>query len=301
MPKDLIDLASLGAAGIERILERARELRQLPRAERERLCAGRELVHLFLEPSTRTRISFELAARRVGARVIDFDGDASSLRKGESLSDTIRTIEAMEVDGFVLRHGEDDMPRQVAEVAAGAVINAGAGTTAHPTQGLLDRLTLEEELGDLAGRRIAIVGDVRHSRVAASDVVALSLAGAQVHLVAPPELQRESVPDGVERGAELDPLLPERDAIVMLRIQRERIREEVSLDLDGFVERYQLHAERLGRMPDGAVVLHPGPMNRGIEISDAVADGPRSRILDQVRHGVEVRAAVLEHCLDGPR
>ena len=301
MPEHLIELESLGDEGIARIVRRAREIRDLPREEAAALCAGREVVHLFLEPSTRTRVSFEIAAGRVGARVIDFDTDASSLSKGETLADTLRTIEAMGTDAFVVRHREDGVPRTMASIARGAVINAGAGTTAHPTQGLLDRLTLVDEFGDLTGRSIAIVGDVRHSRVAGSDIVAFASAGMRVHLVAPPELQREDVSTPVERTDDLDALLPELDAVVMLRIQRERLAVDLSLDTDAFIARYQLTAERLARLPEPGVVLHPGPMNRGVEITDEVADGPRSRILDQVGHGVEVRMAVLEHCLGGPR
>lgn len=282
-------------------VSRARVLRDMPRSEREKICAGREVVHLFLEPSTRTRVSFEIAAHRLGARVIDFDTEASSLQKGESLYDTVRTIEAMGTDALVIRHGENHAPNELAKRTRGAVINAGDGTRAHPTQGLLDLLTLLDEFGDLAGRKIAIVGDVKHSRVAGSDLVAFTSAGAEVVLVAPPELRREDVPPGVTFEEELDPLLPTLDAIVMLRIQRERLDAELALDTEAFVARYQLSEARLAMIPAHGIVMHPGPMNRGVEIVDAVADGPRSRILDQVGRGVAVRMAVLEWSLGGAR
>ena len=297
MTRHLTELEAFSRDQLSEWIERARALRDLPRTEREKICAGREVVHLFLEPSTRTRVSFEIAARRLGAQVIDFDTEASSLKKGETLFDTVATIEAMGTDALVVRHGENHAPTELAQRTRGAVINAGDGTRAHPSQGLLDLLTLLDEFGDLDGRKIAIVGDVKHSRVAGSDVVAFSRLGAEVVLVSPPELTRESIPDGVSRSEELDPLLETLDAIVMLRIQRERLSANLDLDTDDFVQRYQLTEERLARIPAHGVVLHPGPMNRGVEITDTVADGARSRILDQVGHGVSARMAILEWSL----
>lgn len=299
--RDLIELASLGREGLAEIIERARLRRsELPAARLERL-AGREVVLLFLEPSTRTKVSFEIAARRLGARVIEFDEQGSSLKKGETLLDTVRTIEAMGTDALVVRHGRDGILAEIAASARGSVISAGEGRSSHPTQGLLDLLTLLDEFGEIAGRRIAIVGDVAHSRVARSDVEAFAAFGAEVVLVAPPALRPDPLPSGARAEEELDPLLPTLDAIVALRIQKERLPAGLALDPERFIGRYRLDEVRLARTPAHCVVLHPGPMNRGIEVTDAVADGPRSRILRQVENGVCVRMAVLEWCLGGPR
>jgi len=300
-PRHLIDLASLGREGMMELVDRARLRRSEHSGSRIDRLSGREVVQLFLEPSTRTKVSFEIAARRLGATVIDFDEEGSSLRKGETLLDTIHTIEAMGIDALVLRHAQDGILRRVSAVARSAVINAGEGRTAHPTQGLLDLLTLLDEFGEIRGRRVAIVGDVAHSRVARSDVEAFAAFGAEVFLVSPAELRPEPLPEGAACADELEPLLPTLDAIVVLRIQRERLPAGLALDPQEFIRRFRLDEDRLARTPSHCIVLHPGPMNRGIEVTDPVADGPRSRILRQVENGVAVRMAALEWCLGGPR
>ncbi len=295
--RDLIDLASLGRDGIGELIDHARCIRTSPPSTLRGRLAGREIVHLFLEPSTRTKISFKIAARRLGAEVVDFDGESSSLQKGESLFDTVRTIEAMGTDALIVRHREDGTAAGIAAVARGPIICAGEGVTAHPTQGLLDLLTLLDEFDSLAGRRIAIVGDIRHSRVARSDVEAFVASGAEVVCVAPRELHPEVLSEGTRFEEELEPLLPSLDAVILLRVQKERFAPDRPIDLERFVERYQFTAERLAATPPHCVVLHPGPLNRGVELTDAVADGPRSRVLKQVENGVAVRMAVLEWCL----
>jgi aspartate carbamoyltransferase catalytic subunit len=295
--RHLIDLATIGRDGVVELIERARRLRSLAFADRCGRLVGREVVHLFLEPSTRTRVSFEIAARRLGATVIALDAELSSLLKGESLEDTVRTVEAMGTDALVVRHERAGTAAALAGIARGSVINAGDGNGAHPTQGLLDLLTLLDEFGTLAGRRIAIVGDVRHSRVARSDVEAFSACGAEVILVSPPALRLDPPPVGARTAARLEPLLPSLDAVVLLRIQRERFGPGFDLDHEEYVRDYRFTEDRLAATPEHCVVLHPGPVNRGVEVTDAVADGPRSRILRQVENGVAVRMAVLEWLL----
>ena len=292
---DLCDLQGLDRDAMFRLLDRAVELRELDRAESSTIAPGREVVQLFLEASTRTKISFEIAAKRLGATVIDFEADASSLSKGETLLDTVKTIEAMGTDVLVVRNRDEGTAERLATQCRGAVINGGDGTRAHPTQGLLDLLTLRDEFSDLSGRQIGIVGDLRHSRVAGSDIEAFRTAGAKVVLISPDSLRRDGIPDDVGETEDFDDALSSLDAVVMLRVQRERISVDLAIDTDEYVERYQLNCARLARLPAHSIVLHPGPMNREVEIESSVADGPRSRILDQVANGVAVRMAVLEH------
>ncbi len=299
--RHLLDLATCSAQQVFAWIDRARDLRTMPRAERSQLLVGREIVHLFLEPSTRTRVSFEIAARRLGATVIDFDARESSLQKGETLRDTIDTIEAMGTDALVIRMSRAGAAEETANFSRGAVINAGDGTRAHPTQGLLDLFTLLDEFGSLEGRQVAIVGDVRHSRVARSDVAAFTLAGATVHLVGPKELQPLESPSGVEQHDHFEDLLPDLDAVVLLRVQKERLTAELDFDVESFIRDYRFDETALAKMPKHSVVLHPGPMNRGVEVTDAVADGSQSRILQQVKNGVAIRMSVLEWCLGGQK
>jgi|SRR5690554_726507 len=263
---------------------------------------GEAVCTLFFEPSTRTRLSFQRAAQRLGADVLNFDASSSSTTKGESAGDTLRTIEAMGVRGFVVRDGAEGAAAALAEVAAPgtAIINAGDGRSAHPTQGLLDMLSLRQAKGsDFSGLRVLVVGDVRHSRVARSDLHALRTLGAgeiricgpEALLPAPEEMQ------GCPFGHDLDEAIEGVDAVMMLRLQRERMEEGLVGSLDAYHRGYGLTAARLRRAAPGAVVLHPGPMNRGVEIDDEVADGPQSLILRQVANGVPVRMAVLETLL----
>lgn len=267
---------------------------------------GRTVVNLFFENSTRTRISFEAAAKRLSADVINFAAGGSSVAKGESLKDTALTLEAMGADAVVIRHPTSGAPHRLATSGwvRAAVVNAGDGTHEHPTQALLDAFTLRRHLNPggsgLDGLRIAIVGDVLHSRVARSNVWLLPALGAHVTLVAPPTL----LPWGVETwpcavGNDLDAVLPDTDAVMMLRVQGERMSAAFFPSIREYSRRYGLDARRTARLPDHAIVLHPGPMNRGVEITADVADGPRSVIVEQVRNGVAVRMAVLYRLLAG--
>jgi aspartate carbamoyltransferase catalytic subunit len=309
-------------------LDRARAVEILDTAERlDRALAGREVkklpplrgrtvVNLFYEDSTRTRTSFELAAKRLSADVVNFSAKGSSVSKGESLKDTALTLEAMGSDAVVVRHSYSGAARRLAEWVHGSVINAGDGTHEHPTQALLDAFTMRRRLcgseGDLTGLRVAIVGDVLHSRVARSNVLLLATLGARVTLVGPPTL----LPVGVEAwpaetSFDLDAVLPGSDAVMMLRVQRERMSAslpEGAHDLGNqfvpsareYARRYGLDARRMAMLAGDAIVMHPGPMNRGMEIAAEVADDPkRSTIVEQVTNGVSVRMAVLYLLLGG--
>jgi len=267
---------------------------------------GRTVVNLFFEDSTRTRISFEAAAKRMSADVINFAAKGSSVSKGESLKDTALTLEAMGADAVVVRHSASGAPHRLAYSGwiGGSVVNAGDGTHEHPTQALLDAFTMRRHLaggrGDLEGRRVAVVGDVLHSRVARSNVLLLATLGAEVTVVAPPTL----LPVGVESwpcatSYDLDSVLPKTDAVMMLRVQAERMRAAFFPSAREYSRRYGLDARRLAALPEHAIVMHPGPMNRGLEIAAVAADSPRSTIVEQVSNGVSVRMAVLYLLLGG--
>jgi aspartate carbamoyltransferase catalytic subunit len=268
---------------------------------------GRTVANLFFEDSTRTRLSFEAAAKRLSADVITFTAKGSSASKGESLKDTALTLEAMGAQALIVRHHASGAAQRLAESGwiDASVINAGDGTHEHPTQALLDAFTLRHRLcggaGDLAGKRVVIVGDILHSRVARSNVLLLTTLGATVTLVAPPTL----VPVGVDSWPcdvtyDLDAALPGADAVMMLRVQAERMSAEYFPSANAYSRRYGLDSARAARLADHAVVLHPGPMNRGMEITAEVADGPRSVVVEQVANGVSVRMAVLYHVLAEP-
>lgn len=274
-----------------------REVRKLPTLR------GRTIVTLFYENSTRTRASFEIAGKWMSADVVNVAAGGSSVAKGESLRDTALTLAAMGADCVVLRHPASGAAHRMAGWLDAHVVNAGDGMHEHPTQALLDAATLRERLGGtdgLDGRRVTIVGDVLHSRVARSNVALLSTLGAQVHLVAPPTL----LPSGVETwpvtvGHDLDVVLPGSDAVMALRVQSERMHGRFFPSEREYAIHYGLSETRLGRLPEHAVVLHPGPILRGMEISAAAADSPRSAVIDQVRNGVHLRMAVLYHLLAG--
>jgi len=268
---------------------------------------GRTVANLFFEDSTRTRLSFEAAAKRLSADVITFTAKGSSVSKGESLKDTALTLEAMGAQAIVLRHHASGAAQRLAESGwiDASVVNAGDGTHEHPTQALLDAFTLRQHLrdgeGDLSGLHVVIVGDILHSRVARSNVWLLRTLGAQVTLVAPPTL----VPFGVDSwpcavSYDLDDVLPEADAVMMLRVQAERMTAAYFPSAHEYSRRYGLDAARASALAEHAVVLHPGPMNRGMEITADVADSPRSLVVDQVANGVSVRMAVLYHVLADP-
>lgn len=267
---------------------------------------GRTVVNLFYEDSTRTRISFEAAAKRLSADVINFSAKGSSVSKGESLKDTALTLEAMGADAVVIRHNSSGAPHLLANAGwiSGGVVNAGDGTHEHPTQALLDAFTLRNHLrngeGDLKGVNVTIVGDVLHSRVARSNVLLLNTLGAKVRLVAPPTLLPYGVEDwDCEVSYDLDASLEGSDAVMMLRVQRERMNAAYFPNAHEYSNRYGLNVTRMNRLSESAVVMHPGPMNRGMEISADVADSQRSVIVEQVANGVSVRMAVLYLILGG--
>lgn len=305
--RQLIDIDDLDRDRALALLDRADALREVAggRAPALAALAGRTIVNLFFENSTRTRTSFALAARRLGAEVVDFHAHTSSASKGESLLDTLRTIRAMGCDAFVVRHGGDDAIAELARDAGPdvAIVNAGSGTRAHPTQALLDALTIRRRKGDFAPLRVLIVGDVRHSRVAHSNLKLLRLLGVgELRVAAPAVLQAASAAlDGVRAFDDLDAALAGCDVVMTLRLQRERMEAAHIPDADSYFRAWGLTEARLARAAPGCIVMHPGPMNRDVEIASDVADGPRSVILEQVANGVAVRMAVLEALLSNER
>ncbi len=308
MDKHLVSAGDLSRDDAILVLDTAEELARLADRPIRKLptLRGRTVVNLFFEDSTRTRISFEAAAKRLSADVINFSAKGSSVSKGESLKDTALTLEAMGADAVVVRHGASGAPHRLAHSGwiGGSVVNAGDGTHEHPTQALLDAFTMRRHLadgkGDLEGRRVTIVGDVLHSRVARSNVLLLHTLGAEVTLVAPPTL----LPVGVDTwpcvvSYDLDAPLPKSDVVMMLRVQRERMGASFFPSSAEYSRRYGLDVDRAATLPDHAIVMHPGPMNRGMEIAADVADGSRSTIVEQVKNGVSVRMAVLYLLLGG--
>ncbi len=302
--RHLLTLEGLPRSTLLQLLDRAGQIRDaaVGRVGKRNVLAGSAVCTLFFEPSTRTRSSFQLAAQRLGADVLNFDASTSSTRKGETDRDTLKNLEAMSVRGFVVRHPEDGAVERLAgEAGEGtALINAGDGRSAHPTQGLLDMLTLRQAKGsDFSKLKLVIVGDVKHSRVARSDLHALRTLGVgEIRVCGPASLLPEDgILDGCQVGDDLDAMLEGVDAVMMLRLQRERMEEGLVPSLEGYHARYGLTAERLRRAAPDAAVLHPGPINRGVEITDEVVDGPQSWVLRQVANGVAVRMAVLETLL----
>jgi aspartate carbamoyltransferase catalytic subunit len=308
--RHLLALEGLSAGALTEILDSADGLRESAsgRGARLDLLAGRTIANLFFEDSTRTRCSFTMAARRLGADTLDLTASGSSVKKGETIVDTALNIQAMGVHAFVVRASASGGPHMIAKAVQVPVINAGDGKHEHPTQGLLDLLTMRQRLGDVRGKTIAIVGDIANSRVARSNVHGLSALGANVLLIGPPTLVPKSFERIVDKGAggagtvqvlhDLDEVLESLDAIMMLRVQFERAGEGPPLITGDYREFYGLTAERAAKLPPHAIVMHPGPMNRGLEIDSEVADDPkRSVILEQVTNGVAVRMAVLARAL----
>jgi len=297
--RHLLTLEHLPRAHLERLLERAQGfVRPLgARPPLSNALAGITVANLFTEPSTRTRVSFELAAKRLGAAVVNLEVQLSSRAKGESMLDTVYTLQSLHVDVMVIRDAEQGVPELVAANVAAhvSVLSAGEAHVSHPTQGLLDALTVRQHKGRFAGLAVAIVGDIRHSRVARSAYHAFRVLGvADLRIVAPPVLMPE--PDefaGCARHTTLKSGLKDADVVMMLRIQRERMGQADLPDADRYFAKYGLTPERLALARPDAIVMHPQPMNRGIEIASDVADGPQSVIRDQVRNGVAVRMAVL--------
>ena len=302
MNRHLISAADLSQEDAVLILDTADELDRIAERPVKKLptLRGRTVVNLFYEDSTRTRISFEAAAKRLSADVINFSAKGSSVTKGESLKDTALTLEAMGADAVVIRHSASGAPHRLAGWVRGSVVNAGDGAHEHPTQALLDAFTMRRRLGRLDGLRVTIVGDVLHSRVARSNVLLLSTLGAEVTLVAPPTLLPVAVgswPCAV--GYDLDAALPKADVVMMLRVQQERMNAAYFPTVREYSRRYGLDAARMALLPEHGIVMHPGPMNRGVEIAAEVADSVRSTIVEQVANGVSVRMAVLYLLLSG--
>jgi len=294
--KDLLTIDDLGVDGIHEIMHAADSFaevcqRPIPKVPALR---GKTIASMFFEDSTRTRTSFETAAKRLSADVMNFSASSSSVSKGESLRDTVETIEAMGVDAIVVRHRSSGAPEQISRWARASGINAGDGWHAHPTQSLLDVYTIREEGRDFDGLRIAIVGDISHSRVARSNIEAFTLLGAEVTLVAPPTLLPPYVEAlGAKVSNDIDAVLGDTDVLYLLRMQQERMDQALVPSLGEYHRTFGLTPDRAKKLSDSSLIMHPGPMNRGIEISPEVVDDPRVRVLNQVTNGVIVRMAVL--------
>lgn len=294
--KHLLGLEELSSEEIVYILDTAEGLAGVSKRSVKKVPAlrGKVIVNLFFEPSTRTRISFELAGARLSADVVNFSGSTSSAQKGESLTDTARNVEALGVDILVVRHSCAGAPHQLARILSASVVNAGDGAHEHPTQGLLDIFTIRSHRGRLDGLNVAIVGDVSHSRVARSNIFGLQKLGAKVFAVGPPTLVPRSLEQlGVTVCHNLDEIVPEIDVFNMLRIQLERQDHGLFPSIREYSRLFGLNQERLAAARDDVLVLHPGPINRGVELTPEVADGNHSVILDQVTNGLAVRMAVL--------
>ena len=306
--KHLTSIRELTKDSALSLLENAQQLSQVNDREVKKLPAlrGKTVVNLFFENSTRTRISFEVAAKRLSADVINFSADTSSVSKGESLKDTAQTLEALGADAIVIRHPFSGAPKLLAEQdwISASVINAGDGSHEHPTQALLDSLTIRQGLSlssDLAGVKVLIVGDILHSRVARSNILLLNLLGATVTVAGPKSL----IPEGIQAmGTNVvhsfeEALSAKPDVVMMLRVQKERMQGEFFSSPLEYTRSWSLEGERLALVGQNSLILHPGPMNRGFEISSQAADDPRSQVLKQVSNGVAVRMAVLYRCLSG--
>ncbi len=300
--RELISIDDLSAQDLADVLDLATQFAEVQKRDMPKVPAlrGRTVVLAFFEDSTRTRTSFDIAARRLSADVVNFSAGASSLKKGESLRDTIETITAMGVDAIVVRHASSGVPTAISGWTDAAVVNAGDGWHQHPTQALLDSFTIRDHFGSLEGKRIALVGDILHSRVARSNAAAFSKLGAEVVVVAPKTLLPSTL-DGwpVTVETNLDAVIGDLDVAYFLRIQKERMGSGLLPSDREYRTRYGLTVERAARLADDALIMHPGPMNRGVEIDPEVADDPRAVVLGQVANGVPVRMAVLYSVL-GP-
>ena len=299
---DLIDANDLTREDVDTILEIARSFEEVNKRPIKKLptLRGRTIINLFLEPSTRTRSSFEIAGKRLSADTINISGSSSAVAKGESLEDTVRTLGAMDSDMIIVRHKYAGAPAQIARVCDSVVVNAGDGKHQHPSQALLDIYTLVQKMGDLKGKRVAIVGDNSHSRVTGSLVPLLKLMGAQPVLIAPPGFM-PARPDvlGAEASYDLDAEIPDLDVVYLLRVQMERMDGAAIPSVREYARFFGMDRTRQERMKEGAVILHPGPMNRGVEISSDVADSADNLVLHQVNAGVAVRMAIMYLLLGG--
>ena len=305
--KHLLGIRELEPSEITHLLDTAESFRDVSRREVKKVPAlrGRTVINLFFESSTRTRTSFEIAAKRLSADSINISVATSSVGKGETLLDTARNLEAMAPDCIVVRHSMSGAPHHLARMGNAPIVNAGDGSHEHPTQALLDALTIREHKGRIEGLKVAIIGDVLHSRVARSNVHLLTKLKANVSIAGPgtlvPEEFGELVSNGLRVERRMEDAIDGADVVMILRIQRERQHEAFFPSLREYAVHYGLHADHLNRAATDAIVMHPGPMNRGIEVSSEIADGSRSLILDQVTNGVAVRMAVLYLLAGGAR
>lgn len=304
--KHLLSIDDLSVDAIAEIFETAADMHDVQRREVKKLPAlrGRTVINMFFEDSTRTRSSFEIAGKWLSADVINISAKGSSASKGESLRDTVLTVCAMGVDGLVIRHPASGAAHQVSQWVDAVVVNAGDGMHEHPTQALLDAYTLQRRMGSLEGRHVVLVGDLTHSRVFRSNVLCLTKLGARVTVVAPPTLMPSgiaawSASAGFETSYDLDAVLPEADAVMMLRVQRERMSGGYFPSAREYTVGYGLTRERLATLKPDAPICHPGPMNRGLEIAADAADAAQSVVLEQVSSGLAVRMSVLYHLLAG--
>jgi len=294
--KDVVGIAGLSPSEIQLILETGEELLEVARRPVKKVPAlrGMTVVNLFMEPSTRTRFSFEVAEKRLSADTLNFSASSSSVSKGETLFDTARNLMAMAPDIIVIRHPNSGAPHRLAGVVPASIINAGDGINEHPTQALLDAFTIRQHFGDLSGLKVVIAGDIRHSRVARSNAYLLTKMGAEVRFVAPASLMPVDVETlGVQAFRRIEPALEGADVVMMLRIQLERQKKINFPSMREYYDFFALTEERLAMAAPGAKVMHPGPMNRGVEIDSLVADGKQSVILEQVTNGVAIRMAIL--------
>ena len=294
--KDLLGLRELSRDEIQLILKTAESFREISLRPIKKVPAlrGKTVVNLFFEPSTRTRTSFELAAKRLSADIVNISSDASSLSKGETILDMVRNLEALKVDILVVRHASAGVPQQIAAHASSGVINAGDGAHEHPTQALLDLVTIQEKKGRISGLNVSIIGDIAHSRVARSNIWGLTKLGACVTVCAPPTLLPVHIEQlGVRATHNLDEAIRDADVLMLLRIQHERQEAKLVPGLREYRLCYGVNQDRLKNAKEDLLIMHPGPINRGVELDSAVADGPYSVILDQVTNGLAVRMAAL--------
>ena len=302
--KDILDMESLSVGEIQCILDTAETLKEISTRPIKKVptLRGKTVIHFFYEPSTRTRTSFEIAAKRLSADTVSISASTSSIVKGETLVDTAKNLEAMNPDAIVVRHRAAGAPHMLARLVQASVINAGDGMHAHPTQALLDMMTVREKKGSIAGLRIAIIGDVAHSRVARSNIVGFVKMGAEVILAGPPTM----IPIGVETMGALvryhvQEAIKDADVVMVLRIQKERQQAFVFPSEREYAQCYGLTQDKLSGAKEDVLIMHPGPINRGVEIAPEVAEGPYSVILEQVANGVAIRMALLYLLLGGPR
>ncbi len=294
--RNILDLKDLSKEEIDLVLETAKSFKEVSKRDVKKVptLRGKSVVTLFFEPSTRTRASFELAAKRLSADTINIAASQSSISKGETILDTARNLEAMNVDLIIVRHGCAGVPDELAKHLKGSVVNAGDGCRAHPTQALLDMFTIQERFGKIEGLHVGIVGDILHSRVARSNIWGLKKLGAKVTLCGPPTLMPIGIEQmGVDVSYDLNEVIEKVDVLMLLRLQRERQKDNFLPSLREYAKYFGVNKKKLSKAKKDLVIMHPGPTNRGLELSSEIADGDNSLILDQVTNGVAVRMAIL--------